>query len=813
MPNIENILRTRTVILDGACGTQLQKRGMPQGICPEIWCLQNPEIIKQVHSDYKNAGADVIYTCTFGANRLKLDQYSAKAITLSRLFQQRYAISGSARRINSDLALLARAAAGSETLVAGDIGPTGEFVEPFGPLKFEQAVNIFKEQAQGLIDGGVDIFVIETMMDIQEARAALIAVRELTDKFTMVTMTFEKDGRTLNGTEPAAAVVTLQSLGAGAVGCNCSAGPKQMVGIVSAMKPYATVPIIAKPNAGMPELVNDKTVFNMPAQEFASFSKELVLKGANILGGCCGTTPQHIKELKNKIAGIRQVNPLKKSISAVSSARKSVLLDRDSGFTVVGEVINPTGKKELRKELSEGKMNLVRRLSKEQEGDGAQLLDINAGAVGINEKETILRMISALSLNTALPLVIDSADPQVIEAALRLYPGRALINSLSGEKNKLQKLLPVAVKYGAMFILLPIEEKRIPREFKQRKKVILDILKQAQQFGFTIDDIIVDGLTMAVASDCAAALETLKTINWCSSELGVNTIVGLSNISFGLPQRKRINSVFLSMAKKQGLSMAIMNPGHQVQVECRITENLLMGKDSDSKDYISLCSSFRETEKRAIPAKKISLEEEIFNAILEGDRGTINLFLKEAVSRGQSVRDLLNNVLLPAITKTGDLFDKKEYFLPQLTASAETMEIGVQYLAPYIKDQVNPNSNTVVILATVKDDIHDIGKNIVALMLKNHGFTVIDLGKDVSAGRILRAVKQHKAAIVGLSALMTTTMINMEDVINRARSKNLDCRFIIGGAVVTKAYAVKLGAEYGRDGVEAVRAVAKMKSL
>jgi 5-methyltetrahydrofolate--homocysteine methyltransferase len=800
MNKTSDLLKKQILILDGATGTELQKRGMPAGVCPEIWCLENPRVIQEVHSDYQSAGANIIYTCTFGANRLKLSQYGRYNTT----------------DVNKHLAIIAKKAVGNKTLIAGDIGSTGKFIEPFGALAFEEAVTIFKEQVKGLLDGGVDLFVIETMMDIQEARAALLAVKELTDKFTIVTMTYEKNGRTLNGTDPLSALITLQSLGADAVGCNCSTGPKDILPFIEAMKPYATVPLVAKPNAGMPKLIDGKTCFDMGASEFASYGQEFVAKGVNLIGGCCGTTPEHIKQLKANIGPAKPVMPLKKSISALSSARKSVILgSKRPSFLIVGESINPTGRKQLQEELRQGKFSLLRQLAKDQEKSGANLLDVNVGVVGIDEVKTMKQAINLLSTGTELPLVIDSSNPTVTETALRLYPGRALINSISGEKEKLKKLLPLAKKYGAMFILLPLGQKDIPKTFPERQKNIQSIFTEAQKLGFTKDDIVVDGITMAVSSLPGSALETLKTISWVAKTFKANTILGLSNISFGLPNRALINITFMALARKEGLTMAIANPAILYNssiiapLSLKKAKDVLLNNDKDALNYIA------HVKKTVTPVKKdlktLSPEEKVSAAVLEGNREDIKGFLQEALKSGVAPDKLVNQVMIPAINKVGDLFDKKEYFLPQLIASAEAMEIGFAYLEPHLKKKpAGTASPTVVLLATVKGDIHDIGKNIVALMLKNHGFKVIDLGKDVSAEKIIAAVKKHKAPIVGLSALMTTTMVNMKEVIDLAKKEGLKCRFILGGAVVSEEYARSLGAEYSKDGVEAVRVVKKL---
>jgi len=772
-------------------GTELQKRGMPDGACPEAWCLENPRVVSEVHADYKRAGADVVYTCTFGANRIKLSEYKIRNV----------------REVNMELARLARRAVGKGVLVAGDIGPTGLFVEPFGDCSFEAAVNIYKEQVRGLLDGGVDIFAVETMMDIQEARAALIAVKELTKAFTIVTMTFEKGGKTLNGTDPLTALITLQGLGADAVGANCSQGPAGMLEMVARLKPYASVPLVAKPNAGMPELKDEKTVFSMDPREFASFGRAFISKGVNMLGGCCGTTPAHIRALAGRIKNAGTKKPVLVSLGAVSSARKTVLLGHDKPLTVVGECINPTGKKMLQAELREGRMALVRQFAKDQEKKGAELLDVNAGLAGADEKKLMTSFIDLLSVITDLPLVIDSSDAGVLEAALRIYPGRALINSISGEKQKLRKLLPVARKYGAMFIALPIDDKGVAESFEKRKKIINAIISEAKKKGFTDSDMVVDGLVLTVSSNPGAAVETMKTVSWASRGLGLQTIVGLSNISFGLPRRPRVNADFLSMLQANGLTMALLNPLDEEVMSGKRSSDLLMSKDKDAALYIAHCG--------ASPDKKVSgtghqepPETMVGRAIIEGNREEIIALIEGALKKGTDPYTLVDDVMIPAINKVGELFDKKECFLPQLIASAETMKKAFDHLQGYLKKGDSRQiAKTAVILATVKGDIHDIGKNIVSLLLKNHGFQVIDLGKDVTAEAIVREAKRHKSPIVGLSALMTTTMVNMKEVVELAGKQGLKCRFLLGGAVVTKAYAESLGAEYAGDGVEAVRVV------
>ncbi len=793
LANVKNILTKKIVILDGATGTELQKRGLPPGVSPEIWCLENPGIIADVHTSYMKAGAQIVYTCTFGANRFKLKQYGAK--------QDVYAI-------NLELARLAKKTCGNKALVAGDIGPTGLFVEPFGPLTFEEAVNAFKEQARGLIDGGCDLIVIETMIDIQEARAALLAVKEIADIFTVVSMTYEKDGHTLGGTPPPSALITLQSLGADAVGCNCSAGPEQMVDFIAAMKPFATVPLVAKPNAGMPRLDGGITVFEMNAKTFADFSVKLAAAGANMLGGCCGTTPEHIRALKGSVARKKPVLPLVKSISALSSARRFLDIRENDPLYVVGERINPTGKKALQQELMEGKLSIIRQMAQEQETQGAALLDVNVGQPGIDEVQTIKHVISLLSASSGLPLVIDSSRIETIEAALRLYPGRMMINSISGEKEKLDKLLPLAAKYGAMFILLPLTGGEIPRTAKKRQAVIENIFRKAQKFGFTKNDFVVDGLTMAIASDPGAARETLATIDWCKTIFRCKTILGLSNVSFGMPARPWINAAFLAMAQYCGLTMAIANPASVEFMNVNKAGDALTAREKASFHFIN---HFSRQEPVSAPVATASAppEEKVGQAITAGDKDGIIALIDQAMKSGKTASQLVDDYMIPAIVRVGDLYEKKIYFLPQLMAAAETMKKALSHLDPHLKKATAVNKGK-ILLATVRGDIHDIGKNIVALLLRNYGYQVIDLGKDISDQSIVDAAKKEKPDIIGLSALMTTTMINMKDIINLARAQNIRTDFLIGGAVVTDHYAQSIGAFYARDGVEAVKVVEKL---
>ena len=790
--DINKMLEKRVLILDGATGTELQKKGMPSGVCPELWAIDNPEVQKSIYKSYAESGSDIIYTCTFGGNIFKLSQYGEDNV----------------EEVNRKLAEMAKEAAGDKSLIAGDIGPCGHFIKPFGDLDFNKAVNFFKRQIRGLIDGGADLFAIETQMDIQEARAALIAVKEITDAFTIVTMTYEADGRTLNGTSPEAALVTLQSLGADAVGCNCSTGPAEMLDFIKRMKRIADVPIVGKPNAGMPKMVNGKTVFPMGPDEFASYAESFSKAGVNIMGGCCGTTPLHIKELSREMEKCIPMLPPEKGIQcfSLSSSREAVITWGKDPVRVIGERINPTGKKKLQEELKEGRFTTVRKMALEQRTDGASFLDINAGMPGIDEKKTIIDFIDLLSPSTDLPLVIDSSDISVIEAALRYYPGRALINSISGEKEKIEKLLPVAAKYGSMFILLPLTDNELPSKSSGRIEIIKNIYKKAEKLGYREKDILVDGLVMTVSSKPEAAKETLKTVKWASDNK-FGSVLGLSNISFGLPERSLVNAAFLAMAVSSGLSHVIANPANTLLMEIKAASDLLTERDKDASEYISFCrdhsdSSGTKTGKTVI--NNMTPEEEVRTGIIEGIRDDIYSSIKRALDSGQNPSELLEKTMIPSIIHVGELYDRKEYFLPQLIASAETMKKGFQQIEPLLESD-SGNSKGKIIFATVEGDIHDIGKNIVVLLMRNFGFEVIDLGKDVPAKTIIEQAKIHKPQIIALSALMTTTMIKMPDVISLAEKEGISCSFMVGGAVVTRDWASSIGASYSKDGVEAIK--------
>ncbi|MCM8787469.1 MAG: homocysteine S-methyltransferase family protein [Candidatus Omnitrophica bacterium] len=783
---LNELIKKRIVILDGATGTQLYKKGMPSGICVEKWCLENSSVISQIHASYIEAGCDIIYTSTFGANRIKLSEYGISDVV----------------NLNAQLATLAKKTADKRVLVAGDIGPTGKFIQPFGDLSFEEAVNIFKEQVKGLLLGGVDLFVVETIMDIQEARAALLAIKELSDKFVMVTMTFEKSGRTLEGNHPLSCLITLQSLGADAFGFNCSTGPESILKIIKIVKPFATLPIVAKPNAGLPRIYENESIFDMREEVFAKWAKKLALAGANFIGGCCGTGPEHIKYLKNSVINLTPKKPLLEKLAALSSAT-SYFIFKKNKFSIVGEKINPSGKKELQEKLKNFDFSLVRTLAKEQKEKGAQLLDVNVSIPQVDEKILLGKTILNLSAVTDLPLVIDSSNPDALGLALRIYPARALLNSISLEPKKLAKLFPLIKKYRPMCVLLPVWKKRLPKSLNERKRIIKTLIKKLKKIGYSKEDLVIDGLVLSISVDKQAAINTLKFIKWCH-KLGYFTIIGLSNVSFGLPARHILNKVFLRLAKRQGLTLAIADPEDNKYMKNKLVQDFLLNKPKAFQKFLQIYAKRKEAPK--IKPKIISIEQKIYNSIIDGDRDGIIRLLKIALERKINPLFILNNYMIPAIIKVGELFEKKEYFLPQLIASAETMKKGLNYLNPYLKTKKDlKEKKGLILLATVEGDVHDIGKNIVALLLENYGFKIIDLGKDVSCKRIISNIKRYNPDIVGLSALMTTTMTNMAKIILEAKKEGLNPKFMVGGAVLNELYAKSIGAEYAKDGVEAVK--------
>jgi 5-methyltetrahydrofolate--homocysteine methyltransferase len=825
------LVRSKITIMDGATGSNLQKQGMPTGVCPEEWILSHPEICTELQREFLEAGSDIILAPTFTANRIKLKEYGQED-RIREYNQGLVEISKKAVEQYRSASINPR-----NLYIAADLTMTGIQVQPVGSMPFEELVDVYKEQLSYILPTGVDLVVIETMMSLQECRAALLAVKESCDLPVIVSLTYQENGRTLYGTDPKTAVIVLQSMGADAIGINCSTGPDKMAELVREMKEYAYVPIMAKPNAGIPQLVDGHTHFPMDPEEFADGMEKLLEAGADIVGGCCGTTPQHIRTLVDKTLNKPTSEIRSTHIRALTTETMTVELPLDGPFLVVGERINPTGKKALQEELRAGRTDMVADMASEQVELGASVLDINVGMNGIDEKEIMLLAMQEALASGKLPLSIDSSHISVIEAALRLYPGRALINSISLEKEKFEKLIPIAKKYGAMFILLPLSDQGLPKDLQEKKEIINKIIDRAQEFGLTKEDIIVDGLVTTVGANPTAAKEALETIRYCRQELGIATIVGLSNISFGLPERQFINSTFLAFAIQSGLTMAIANPSQDLLMNTSLAADLLRAVEDAPQRYIDrvstrptiISSGTEQSPKGAGVIKENSvdhvnnctdqapnqgkdIEQAVFQAVVKGNKKNIISLVEEALESSEiSPKKLIEQVLIPAINEVGSLYERQIYFLPQLIAGAETMKLAIDYLEPKLQENGKAADKGTVVIATVAGDIHDIGKNLVALMLKNYGYRVIDLGKDVPTEKILRTAKEENADIIGLSALMTTTMVEMKRVVELAKEMGVTAKIIIGGAVITQSYADEIHADgYSEDAQSAVELVKRL---
>lgn len=856
----------KRVILDGATGSSLLASGMPCGVCPEQWILENPEVLLSLQEQYLLAGTDILYAPTFSANRIKLAEYG---------------LSENIHEMNRELVALSKKAvqrAGREgsAFVAADLTMTGKNLAPIGTMDFEELVEVYKEQVFDCIKAGADLFVVETMMSLQECRAALLAVRETCELPVMITLTFREDGRTFHGNSPETAALILGKMGADAVGMNCSTGPDKLLPLVGRMVEISDVPVIVKPNAGLPVLKGGKTVYDMGAEEFAKYMGEVLLAGAAIVGGCCGTTPKYIKILADTAAKFAPVIMHKKHLRMLATPRSVLKIDLDGKFLVIGERINPTGKKALQQSLREGDLSMVEEMAQAQAADGADILDINMGMNGIDEKEMMLAAIETVSGLVDVPLCIDSSHPEIIEAALRRYPGRALINSISLEPGKMEQLLPAAKKYGAMFILLPLSQNGLPKDMEEKKQIIDTILSEAKKYGLSEEDIFVDGLVNTVGANPSAAISAAETIRYCKEKLGVATMCGLSNISFGLPERAFVNAAFLAFSIQAGITAAIVNPSQKLLMNIAAASDLLCGREGADLRYIehattdpvALVSAAELTklkeeaergrgnrqntgeegnENQANKCKnmenkntadgnseegengrdrkvsreggngkdrKVSGEEsgiredsarKIYEAVLKGNRRGMAALVRAALDSGAVPQDLLNDKLIPAINEVGELFNQQKYFLPQLIASAEAMKIAVEHLEPLLVKDAQMEKLGVVVIATVAGDVHDIGKNLVALMLKNYGFDVRDLGKDVPTEEIIRVAGEVDADIIAVSALMTTTMLEMKEIVKQRDAAGLRAKIMIGGAVITQSYCDEIHADgYSKDAQEAV---------
>ncbi|NCC24659.1 MAG: methionine synthase [Deltaproteobacteria bacterium] len=799
MQDIRSLLTSNELIVfDGGLGTMLQGRGMRPGESPELFGARAPEAVVAVHEEYVRAGAMVVTTNTFGGSGFKLPEGTDVA------------------GLNREMARAARVAAKDRALVAGSVGPTGRMIEPLGSMLFDEAVAAFEEQIRGLAAGGVDLILAETQYDLAEARAVLVAARRACDLPVGVSMTFEQ-GASLTGTPPETFADTVANMGVDLVAVNCSSGPEDMLAVVRAMVGRTEIPILAQPNAGLPVLENGETVFRMGPNSFAKRMLPFVEAGAKALGGCCGTTPEHIRALAKVLAGSTWRRPRTDLAPGIvlTSRFTSVACRIGRPMRIIGERINPTGKKALTAELQEGKLRAALDLAREQEETGAHILDVNVGAPMVDEKDCLPRLVKALVSRVRTPLCLDSSDAEAVALGLSAYPGSALVNSISGEKGRMERLGPLCRDMGAPFILLPLRGGKLPVTAAERLTIVEELLAEAEALGIPRRLIMVDALALTVSSKAEAALACLEVIRHCRKRWGLPTVLGLSNISFGLPARELVNSAFLALAMEAGLAACIANPNSSRLMETAAAVEVLLNRDPQATTFIGGYADWRPTGGGArIVSKREGASMEGFTPlqamVVRGEKDSLTAAISERIETGDSPLAIVNDELIPAITAVGGMYERREYFLPQLLLSAEAMQAGFERLRPLLERDGRPRGR-VVVMATVEGDIHDIGKNIVCLMLRNHGFRILDLGKDVSARVIVDTAEREGAAIIGLSALMTSTMVRMEETVALIRERGLKCRVMIGGAVVTEAYARRIGADgYARDAVEAVRVAKRL---
>lgn len=753
------------LIFDGAFGTELMRRKIRAGTVPELINLTAPEVVYSVHRDYIAAGADVISTDTFGANRFKAGEKSEEIIAA--------AVS------------TAKKAAEKRVLVALDLGPTGQMSEPMGDTSFEEFYECYK--AAVIAGKGADLVLLETMSDLTETRAAALAVKENSDLPLIVSMTFGENMRTFTGTPVDAFVYSVRSL-ADVIGVNCSLGPKQLLPVVERILSLSDKPVIVQANAGLPDSNGN---YNVSPEEFAEYAEIFRQKGVSVIGGCCGTTPEHIAAIRSVIGRENLFKPASPP-PAVSSATRVVYLD---GVTVVGERINPTGKKAMKEALRSGDMQYVTDRAVEQEDAGAKILDVNCGIPEIDEAETLVKLVRHLESVTDLPLQLDSSDPVALEKALRRYSGRAVVNSVNGEPSSLNRILPLVKKYGSMVIGLTIDENGIPKTAEKRIGIAEKIITEAAKYSIPESDIIIDCLTLTAGAEQDQAVNTLEAIRRLKATHSVKTALGISNISFGLPYRQAINSGFLTAALWAGLDLAIINPNIRENTECIDVFNVLTARDEGAKTYTEKYSGVSPTNVD-VPKKAASSAEadgDLFYLIKRGlpaENATDKL-----LDEGLSAEHVIEKILIPALNEVGAAYEKGTLFLPQLIASADSAKSAFKAIKRRMKSG-SAVSKGKVVMATVKGDVHDIGKNIAVTVLQNYGYDVIDLGKNVPPEDVVDAVKKHGAKLVGLSALMTTTVKNMEETIRLLKRECPEVKIMVGGAVLTKEYAEKIGADY-----------------
>ena len=790
---ITEFLKNNITILDGGMGTLLQKAGLRPGELPESWNITHPEEVEKIHRAYFEAGTNIICSNTFGANVLKFSEQELEEIVKSAM-----EIARAAQK---------NAKAPQEKFIALDIGPTGKMLEPYGDLGFEEAVDVFAKTVKLGVKYGADLIMIETMNDSYETKAAILAAKENSTLPVFVSNAYGADGKLMTGASPAAMVALAEGLGADAVGANCSLGPDMLGPVVAELLASASIPVLLKPNAGLPKTDGERTYYDVDAEAFARGVADYVDMGVRIAGGCCGTTPEYITALSKKLTGVLPKPITKKNITCVSSYTHTVCFGESP--VLIGERINPTGKKRFKTALTQGDMGYILGEGITQEEKGAHVLDVNVGLPEIDEKAMLCRVVRELQAVTALPLQIDTADACAMEAALRIYNGKAMINSVNGKEESMKAIFPLVKKYGGVVVALTLDENGIPATAEERVAIAKRIIDTAAEYGIDKKDIVFDTLAMTVSADNKAAIATLGALRTIKNELGCHTSLGVSNISFGLPTREAINGTFFAMALENGLSAAIMNPNSVDMMKVYYSYRALHGMDENCADYIEFISSLpvqTEVSSTSVAAKTQVNESGLRGAIIKGLREKAGAMTKELLATTAPL-DIVRDEIIPALDTVGKRFEEKTLYLPQLLISAEAAKASFEEIkqAASGKDGETVQKGDFV-LATVHGDIHDIGKNIVKLLLENYGFNVIDLGKDVPCEDVAEAVVRTHAPLAGLSALMTTTVPAMEETIKLLRKRAPWCKIVVGGAVLTQEYADRIGADkYACDAMEAVR--------
>ena len=782
------INENETIIFDGAMGTMLQKRGLKRGEIPELLNLTSPEIIRSIHDEYFDAGCDVVSANTFGANRYKAEKTGRSLADL----------------VSSAVEIAKKAASCRKKKYAAlDIGPCGRVLQPTGDLPFEEAVEVFSEIVRAGSKAGADLILLETFTDLYELKAALIAVKENSNLPVLATMSFEENGTSFFGATVESMVLTLQALGADALGVNCSLGPKQLVPIVERLLRASSIPVMVQPNAGLPLFENGEARYDVTSEEFADHIKKFAEEGAVIVGGCCGTDPGYIRLVKERLKGVTSLRKRPLLRTGVCSPSRSVFFGDDT--VIIGERLNPTGKKALQAALRVKDMDHVLKEAIRQQEQGAHILDVNMGLPDIDEPEMLKKAVIEIQSVVDLPLQLDSSDPNALEKAARVYNGKPLINSVNGKKVSLQKILPIVKKYGAAVLGLTLDDDGIPSSAEGRLRIARNIMEEAQKIGIPKEDVLIDCLVMTVSAQQEQAAETLKAVRMVREELGLKTVLGVSNVSFGLPSRQIINRTMLTMALMQGLDAPIMNPGDEGMREAIAAFRVLMGKDPQAAGFIAEYSGSHEMQpkKEAGTERSFDLPQAIKHGLKrEAEKATESLLSK------MGPLEIIENEIIPSLDSVGKEYESQTIFLPQLIKSAEAAKASFELLRRIISKEGSAGSEVraKMVIATVQGDIHDIGKNIVKVIMENYNFRMIDLGKDVPPEKVVEAVKENSAEIVGLSALMTTTVSSMKTTIDLLRKECPWVKVIVGGAVLTDSLAEYVGADhYAKDAMQAVR--------